>query len=114
MAAAFLPWEKWLGRLIHVVVIAIRRSAYKMRRAKDLSRSEKWTEAAGTVESIQWDSALPREEIAYSYDTHQGSQTGYHWIWFESPSERQPHVGDKIVIRYNEKELDESVVVRVC
>ena len=97
MAAAFLPWEKWLGRLLHVVSIAIQRFLYKARRRRSLARSSEWTETDATVERIEWDSSLPREEIAYWFTTARGCHTGYQWIWFESPEEWQPHVGDKIL-----------------
>jgi hypothetical protein len=113
MAAAFLPWEKWLARLFHTLAIAIQKAAYKARRRRDLSRSAKWTEAVGTVESVVWDSSFPREEIGYSYETANGIRTGYYWTWFESPNEPQPQAGDKISLRYNPNDHEESVFVRV-
>jgi hypothetical protein len=113
MAAAFLPWEKWIGRLLHVLAIAVRRLIYRMQRRRSLARSSGWPETEGTVQSVQWDSSLPREEIAYSFVTDRGSQAGYHWLWFDSPSERQPKVGDKITVRYDENAPDKSVFIRV-
>ena len=112
MAAAFLPWEKWLGRLLHVVSIAIQRFLYKARRRRSLARSSEWTETEATVERIAWDSSLPREEIAYWFTTARGRYTGYQWIWFESPNEWQPRVGDKILVRYDGKNPEESVFLR--
>jgi hypothetical protein len=114
MAAAFLPWEKWLGRLLHILAIAIRKLLYKIQRRRSLTRSSEWREIEGTVRSIQWDSSLPREEIAYSFATDQGDQSGHQWLWFDSPNERQPQVGDKIRLRYNQQNPEESVFVRVA
>jgi hypothetical protein len=114
VAAAFLPWEKWLGRLLHTVAITIQRLLYRMRRRRLLARSSGWPETEGTVQSVQWDSSLPREEIGYSFTTRRGDQSGYHWLWFDSPNERQPHVGDKIMVRYDETKPEESVFLRVC
>ena len=114
MAAAFLPWEEWLARLLHVLAIALRRLVYKLRRRRSLARSSGWTEVEGIVESVQWDTSLPREEIAYSFSTGQGDQSGYQWLWFDSPNERQPHVGDKVRLRYNQQNPEESVFISVA
>jgi hypothetical protein len=113
MAAAFLPWEKWLGRLFHILAIAIQRLLYRMRRRRLLARSSRWLEVEGTVEGVQWDTSLPREEIAYSFTTNGGNQSGYQWIWFDSPNDHQPRVGDKIRLRYNPRNPEESVFVGV-
>jgi hypothetical protein len=114
MAAAFLPWERWLGRLLHAVSVAIRRFLYKARRRRSLARSSGWIEAEATVERIEWDSSLPREEIAYWFTTARGRYTGYQWIWFESPNELQPHVGYKILVRYDDKNPEKSVFLRTA
>jgi|ERR1700722_5057980 len=114
MAAAFLPLEKWLGRLLHIFAIAISKLPYTIRRRRLLARSSGWPETERIVTSIQWDSSLPREEIAYSFATDQGDQSGYQWLWFDSPNERQPQVGEKIRLRYNEQNPEESVFVRVA
>ena len=113
MAAAFLPWEKWIARLFHVLAVALRRAAYEAKRRHDLSRSAAWAEAVGTVETVKWDTSFPREEIGYSYTTPDGVQTGYSWTWFESPNEPQPRIGDKIRLRYNEENPGDSVFIRV-
>jgi hypothetical protein len=113
MAAAFLPWEKWLARLFHTLAIALRKAAYKTKRRRDLSRSLRWTETVGTVESVVWDTSFPREEIGYSYQTENEIRTGYYWTWFESPDEPQPQTGDKIKLRYNQNDPEESVFVVV-
>jgi|SRR5579862_1080021 len=114
MAAAFLPWEKWLGRLFHILAIAIQRLLYRMRQRRLLARSSGWLEVEGTVESVQWDTSLPREEIAYSFTTERGDQSGYQWIWFDSPNERQPRVGDKIKLRYDPRNPEESIFISVA
>ena len=113
MAAAFLPWEKWLGHLLHILAIAIRKLLYRIRRRRSLARSLGWPETDGIVRSVQWDSSLPREEIAYSFTADRGDQSGYQWIWFDSPNQRQPHVGEKIRLRYNPQNPDESVFLSV-
>jgi hypothetical protein len=110
---AFLPWEKWLARLIHPFIIAIRRLFYKAAKKRALARSQGWPETGGTVHQIMWDSSNPREEIMYSYSAQDEYYSGAAWIWFESPNERQPHVGDKIRLRYNQRNPEESVFVSV-
>ena len=112
MAAAFLPWEKWLGRLVRVVAIAIQRFLYNVRRRQSLARSSGWIETEAIVERIECDSSLPREEIAYWFTTAGGRYTGYQWLWFESTNDRQPHVGDKILVRYDDKNPEESVFLK--
>ena len=76
MAAAFLPWEKWLGRLVRVVAIAIQRFLYNVRRRQSLARSSGWIETEAIVERIECDSSLPREEIAYWFTTAGGRELG--------------------------------------
>ena len=49
MAAAFLPWEKWLARLLHPIAVAIKRGLYQVRRSRCLERSQDWPRAEGTV-----------------------------------------------------------------
>ena len=110
---ALLPWEKWAARVLHTLGIAIRRSLYRLQRRRSLARSTGWPEAEGTVESVKWDSSVPREEIAYTYETNGGVHSGYHWLWFESPNDRQPRAGDKIVIRYVPDDASESVFLRL-
>jgi hypothetical protein len=110
---AFLPWEKWAARALHSVAIIATRFIYRMQRRHNLSRSKGWPEIEGIVESIQWDSSFPREEVSYSFRTNEGDFSGYNWVWFESPNDPQFHVGDKVVIRYAQRDPAESVLLKV-
>src|SRR5580692_6516647 len=114
MAAAFLPWEKWLARLLHQLIVAFRRWLHQMGRHRSLARSEKWCQTEGTVHLINWDSSLPREEIAYCYTTEQGYHSGSYWRWFDRSDARQVRVGDQIKLRYNPEQHDGSVFLRFC
>jgi hypothetical protein len=110
---AFLPWEKWLARAFHRFATEITKLSYKIRRRRTLIRSKAWPETEGIVESIQWDSSFPRQEISYSFTTDQGSYSGYDWVWFESPNDPQFHIGDKVVIRYVQDGPAESVLLKL-
>jgi hypothetical protein len=107
-ALAFLPWEKWAARLLHALAIAIRRLLYKMRRRRSIARSAGWPETEATVERLNWDVSLPREEVAYSYAIDRDVYAGHHWLWFDSPNDPQPHVGDKVLVRFRRDNPAES------
>lgn len=108
---AFLPWEKWLARLLHPLVVAIKRRAHEACRKRSLERSEGWPETEGTVQRVGWDSSFPREEIAYFYSTPQGYYSGSTWRWFDSADAREVRPDDKVVLRYNLGDPGESVLV---
>src|SRR5579864_266159 len=108
MAAAFLPWEKWIARLLHPIAVAVRRWLYKVRRKRLLSASEGWPEVEGSVVSIGWDSSFPREEIVYSYSMAQGYYSGSHWLWFDPSNAREVRIGDRIVLRYGPQNPEKS------
>lgn len=72
MAAAFLPWEKWLARLVHPIKVALARKIYNRRRKRHLAKSAGWPQANGTVLRLNWDSSYPREEVVYFYSTERG------------------------------------------
>jgi hypothetical protein len=114
VAAAFLPWEKWLARLLHPIAVATKRRLYRIRRRRSLTRSQHWPQTQGTVLVINWDSSCPREEILYSYTTEQGYQSGSHWHWFDRLDPRQVRVGDQIVVRYDPDNQQESVFLQFC
>jgi hypothetical protein len=111
---AFLPWEEWLARLVHPLVVVIRRRFHRSARERLLAESQSWPETEGTVHQIVWDISNPREEIMYSYIAKGEYYSGSAWIWFESPNERQPHVGDKIKLHYNQQNPEESVFLNVA
>jgi hypothetical protein len=106
---AFLPWEEWIARLLHPLYVAIRRWLYKVRRRRALTRAERWPQSEGTVERITWDSSLPREEIVYCYTTEQGYYSGSHWRWFDRLNARQVREGDRITVRDNPEQHENSV-----
>jgi hypothetical protein len=112
MAAAFLPWEKWLAQLLHPLYVALKRSLYKRQRRRDLDESEGWPEAEGTIHSKKWDSSLPREELLYSYSTPEGYFSGGHWLWFERSDAREVKIGDRIVLRYRRGGPEENVFLK--
>ena len=114
MAAAFLPWEEWLARVLHSIAVAIKRWLYQMRRSRNLAASQKWRQGQGTVITINWDSSCPREEILYSYSTEQGYQSGSFWHWFDSTNPRQVKVGNQIVVRYDPANQQNSVFLQFC
>ena len=108
---ALLPWEKWIGRLIHVISVAVRRSLYRKRRKRELVLSASWPQAQGFVHGINADFANPREEIIYSYSTESGFYSGHFWRWFDSSDPRQVRVGEPISLRYDPERHDRSIVV---
>ena len=111
---AFLPWEKWIARLVHSLVVWVRRRLHLLNRKRELKRSEGWPETEGTILSINWDSSNPREEIAYTYSTAQGLQSGFHWRWFDLDNIREVRSGDHVTLRYNPQHHDESIFLNVC
>jgi len=114
MAAAFLPWEKWIARLIHPLVVAVKRWLNRLQRRRSLARSEGWPEAVGTIEAVNWDSSSPREEVVYGYSTDQGYYSGAYWRWFDLSDSREVRVGDRLALRYNPKQHGTSVFLRLC
>jgi hypothetical protein len=83
-----------------------------MQRDRSLSRSQSWPQVEGTVEGINWDISNPREEVVYSYSTPQGYHSGSFWHWFESATAREIRVGDRVVVRVNPGDDQESVFVQ--
>lgn len=63
----------------------------------------------GTVLLIKWDSSFPREEILYSDCTEQGYSSGSYWHWFDASDPREVRIGDRISLRYNREDREESV-----
>lgn len=112
MAAAFLPWEKWLARLLHPIYVAIRKWLYEGQRRRELDESRAWPEAEGTVVAIKWDSSLPREEVLFNYHTDLGYFAGSHWRWFEKSEAREVKAGDRLLLRYSAGDPGRSVFVR--
>jgi hypothetical protein len=109
---AFLPWEKWLARLVHSLVVAIKKRLHEVRQRRFLKQSQDWPQTQGSVLVINWDSSCPREEILYSYATEQGYQSGSFWHWFEPSNQRQVRVGDKVVVRYDPTNHENSGVLQ--
>lgn len=109
MAAAFLPWDKWISHLIHPLKVAIAKRIYQSRRERSLARSASWTRVKGTVQRINWDSSYPREEIVYVYSTESGYHSGSFWRWFDSPNLREVRVDDRITLGYDPEAHDMSV-----
>ena len=108
---ALLPWEKWIGQLIHAIHVAFARHIHKFRWNRALAGGKGWRQTEGTVESINWDSSLPREEIVFSYSADHGFHSGYFWRWFDSKDQRRVEVGDRVSLRYDPKHEERSVFV---
>ena len=108
---AFLPWEQWIGRLIHAVAVAIRKRMYQRRRKRSLAVSATWQQADGTVHQVNSDFSNPREEIVYYYSTQTGYHSGFFWRWFDASDVIQVRVGDLIKLRYDLADHDKSVVL---
>jgi hypothetical protein len=68
MAAAFLPWEKWIAQLVHWLSIAVKKRLYKIQRRRALAKSQDWPEIDGSIIAVVWDSSSPRDEILYSHN----------------------------------------------
>jgi hypothetical protein len=109
--SAFLPWEDWIARLLHPWIVAIRRRIYARQRRRLLAESAGWPQTDGVIQNINADFANPREEITYVYSTQQGYFSGYFWRWFESSNASAVKIGDKLTLRYNEENHDQSIVV---
>jgi hypothetical protein len=109
---AFLPWEKWLARLLHPLYVRVRRWLLKRQQARLLTRSANWPEAEGSIYRIVWDSSLPREQLLYSYSINGDYFSGGSWHWFERSDARQLSAGDKITVCFNPAHPEESVFVR--
>jgi len=109
---AFLPWEEWLAWVVHKLAIIIRRSLNRIHRQRSLAYSENWAQAEGTVEGINSDSSNPREEIVYSYSTQRGYYSRSFWYWFDSSDGRHVRVGDRIVLRYDPANHENSVLLQ--
>jgi hypothetical protein len=109
---AFLPWEKWIVQLLHPLLVAVRRWVWKRQRGRLLAESGEWPEAEGTVVSIKWDSSFPREEILFNYHTALGYFAGSHWHWFEKSEAREVKAGDRLLLRYNSSDPEQSVFLK--
>jgi hypothetical protein len=108
---AFLPWEKWLAELLHPAYVRFRRWFFERKKQQWLLRSEGWPQAEGIVNSIQWDSSLSREGLRYSYSPEQGNFSGFSWRWFDASIPVEVRSGDRVLLRYNPEDPDESVVL---
>lgn len=117
MAAAFLPWEKWLGKLlsrfVHPLYVRLRRSWFRLRRKRALRRSLGWPEVHGEVYRVVWDSSLPREQILYSYSTEAGYLSGVAWRWFDDTNVQEVRVGGRVALRCNPANTEQSVLLRL-
>lgn len=109
---AFLPWEEWLARLLHPVIVAIRRWSYGRRRLRDLARSGNWARAEGIVQMVNADFSNPRERIDYFYSTERGYYSGSFWHWFDRANPRQMRVNDRIVLRYDPADHERSIFLQ--
>jgi hypothetical protein len=109
---ALLPWEEWLAQLLHPVFVAIRRWSNQGRHRRDLARSANWAEAAGTVHEVKADFSNPRERIDYFYSTERGYYSGSFWHWFDRANPRQVRVEDRIVLRYDPADHEQSVFLQ--
>lgn len=113
---AFLPWEKWATRFAHWLAVVITRTTTQFYRRWYLSRSRGWPETVGTIERVNSDISLPRDEIEYSYSAKQERYSGHHYRWFGSATEQnnatEGRVGNKIVLRYQQEDPAKSVFLR--
>lgn len=108
---ALLPWEQWIGRLIHAGSVAVRRRLHIQRQKRALAASATWPQAEGTVHQVNADFSNPREEIVYYYSTESGYHSGFFWRWFDSSDLVKVRVGDVIPLRYDPQDHDQSVIV---
>jgi hypothetical protein len=108
---AFLPWEKWLAQLLHPAYVRFRRWCFERKKQQWLSRSKHWPQTQGLISSIQWDSSLPREGLHYSYSSEEGYFAGFSWRWFDASIPVEVRPGDRVLLRYNPEDPDESVVL---
>ena len=108
---AFLPWERWIGPLVHPAYVAARKNLFLIDRQRLLAVSARWTEIEGKVQSIKWDSSLPREEVTYSYVAESGYYAGSYWNWFAYEGSRETRPGDLIRLRYKPDDPARSVFV---
>jgi hypothetical protein len=108
---AFLPWEEWLGKLLHPLYVAVRRWSFQRERQKLLTASRDWPETQGSVRQINADFSMPREEIVYSYSNSQDYFSGSSWRWFDLSNARPIRVDDKVILRYDPRNPESSVVV---
>ena len=111
MAGAFLPWEEWIARLLHPLVVAMRKRLYKQRHHRSLAISAAWPQTQGKVHRANSDFSNPREEIVYYYSTDSGYHSGRFWRWFDSSDLNQVRVGDPIMLRYDPEDHDKAVVL---
>jgi len=109
---AFLPWEKWIARLLHPLYVRLRRRWLEWQRDRLLARSMSWTEVEGEIWRTVWDSSLPREQLLYSYSIGGDYFSGGSWRWFDRSSACELRAGDRIVLRYNPAHPEESIFVR--
>ena len=108
---AFLPWEKWLAQVLHALYGRINKWYFERQRQRLLLKSEHWPQVRGAVSSVQWDSSLPREGLWYAYNPPEGYYSGFCWRWFDSAVPMHVLAGDLVLLRYNPKNPDESVIV---
>jgi hypothetical protein len=109
---ALLPWEEWLARLLHPVIVAIRRWSYERRHRRDLDRSANWVKAEGIVHEVKSDFSNPRERIDYFYSTERGYYSGSIWHWFDRANPRHVSVNDRIVLRYDPADHERSIFLQ--
>ena len=108
---AFLPWERWLARLLRPLYIGVRRWFYRKQRTRYLIESENWPQGEGTVEAVHADGFLRRDQIFYAYSTDETDHLGAHWRWFEPGNAHELRFGDKVRLRYDPANPDRSVVL---
>jgi hypothetical protein len=109
---ALLPREKWIAWLVHAIRVAVGRRLHQWRWNRALAKSKGWEQAEGTVQRINWDSSLPREEIAFADSTDRGYHSRFFWRWFDSKDRRQVQVGNRVALRYDPYVIpDKSVFV---
>jgi hypothetical protein len=91
---ALLPWEEWLARPLHPIIVAIRRWSYLRRHNRELAQTASWTKTEGTVQEVKSDFSNPREQVDYFYYTERGYYSGSFWHWFERAKPRQIRIDD--------------------
>ena len=106
---ALLPWEEWLAKLVHPLYVSIRRRSFEKQRREHLLKSTSWPRVEGTIHQIEWDSSLPREGLRYAHECEKGYYSGLHWRWYDCDNPRVVKVGDRILLRYNPDQPEDSV-----
>jgi len=109
---AFLPWEKWFAWLVHKLAVAIRRRSHRIQRQRSLSHTKAGVRSRALLRVSTGTFPILERKSFISYLKPQGYRSGSFWHWFDSATPRQVRVGDRIVLRFNPSNGEESVFLQ--